>query len=167
MREINTESELRKVPLAPTILLSEKFILLKETLHSTATEFVKRRGNMARRPTAQKRTPKPESKGKLMAFERKGKPQQKEPKPPFPKQHQPHPGIEADVEPRPKYQAPLYRGADKLRDKVALITGGDSGIGRAVAVLYAREGADIAVVFLPEEEKDAQETVKAVEAEET
>jgi hypothetical protein len=120
---------------------------------------------MARQPTAQKRTSKPESKGKLMAFETKGKAQQKEPKPPFPKQHQPHPGIEADVEPRPKYKAPLYRGADKLLDKVALITGGDSGIGRAVAVLYAREGADITVVFLPEEEKDAQETAKAVEAE--
>ena len=120
---------------------------------------------MARRPTAQKRASKPESKGKLMAFASKGKAQQKEPKPPFPKQHQPHPGIEADVEPRPKYKAPLYRGADKLLDKVALITGGDSGIGRAVAVLYAREGADIAIVFLPEEERDAQETAKAVGAE--
>jgi NAD(P)-dependent dehydrogenase (short-subunit alcohol dehydrogenase family) len=126
---------------------------------------MKRRGIMARRPTAQKKTSKSEAKGKLMAFERKTTGQQKEPKPPFPKQHQPHPGIEADVEPRPKYEAPLYRGADKLLDKVAIITGGDSGIGRAVAVLYAREGADIAVVFLQEEEKDAQETARAVEAE--
>src|SRR5579871_2335653 len=121
---------------------------------------------MARRPATQKKTSNPKSKGKLMAFETKSsKVQQKEPKPPFPKQHQPRPGIEADVEPRPKYKAPLYRGADKLRDKVALITGGDSGIGRAVAVLYAREGADIAIVFLQEEQKDAQETAKAVEAE--
>jgi len=120
---------------------------------------------MARRPTSQKKTPRPESKGKLMPFKTRTKHQQKEPKPPFPEQHQSHPGIEAEVEPRPKYDAPLYRGADKLLDKVALITGGDSGIGRAVAVLYAREGADIGIIFLPEEEKDAQETARAVQAE--
>src|SRR5206468_12743901 len=94
---------------------------------------------MARRSTAQKRTSKPESKGKLMSFNTRTKDQQKEPKPPFPKQHQSRPGIEADVEPRPKYKAPLYRGADKLSDKVALITGVDSGIGRTFSVLSERE----------------------------
>ncbi|HET9743484.1 MAG TPA: SDR family oxidoreductase [Terriglobales bacterium] len=88
-----------------------------------------------------------------------------EPKSPLPKQHQPHPGIEAKMEPRPRYEAPLYKGSEKLKDKVALITGGDSGIGRAVAVLYAREGANVAIVYLPEEQQDAKETKDAVERE--
>jgi NAD(P)-dependent dehydrogenase (short-subunit alcohol dehydrogenase family) len=68
------------------------------------------------------------------------------------------------MKPRPRYQAPEYRPAGKLEGKVALITGGDSGIGRAVAVLYAREGADVAISYLPEEESDAEETRNAVEA---
>ena len=120
---------------------------------------------MPRRTATQKKASAPQQKGKVMPFERKSKQRQEEPKPPFAKQHQPHPGIEAKVEPRPKYDAPLYRGSEKLLDKVALITGGDSGIGRGVAVLYAREGADVAIVFLPEEKRDAQETAEVVEAE--
>ena len=87
------------------------------------------------------------------------------PKPPMPKQHQAYPGLEVNVHPRPQYKAPLYKGADKLKGKVALISGGDSGIGRAVAVLFAREGADVAIMFLPEEEVDANETRDAIEAE--
>jgi NAD(P)-dependent dehydrogenase (short-subunit alcohol dehydrogenase family) len=88
-----------------------------------------------------------------------------EPVPPYPKQRQQPPGSEQDVEPKPRYQAERYRAADKLRGKIALITGGDSGIGRAVAVLYAREGADVAITYLPEEQQDADETRRAVEAE--
>ncbi|MEW6296833.1 MAG: SDR family oxidoreductase [Thermodesulfobacteriota bacterium] len=90
---------------------------------------------------------------------------QQQPTPPFPPQHQDKPGLESRLSPRPQYHAPLYRGAGKLENKVALITGGDSGIGRAVAVLFAREGADVAVVFLPEELGDAEETRDAVEGE--
>src|SRR2546423_3122459 len=84
------------------------------------------------------------------------------PKPPMPKQHQEFPGIEADVRPRPQYLAPLYKGADKLMGKIALISGADSGIGRAVAVLFAREGADVAIMYLPQEEPDAIETRDAI-----
>ncbi|EHK56428.1 SDR family oxidoreductase [Allomesorhizobium alhagi] len=86
------------------------------------------------------------------------------PEPPFPKQHQPKPGSEARLDPAPMYDAPFYIGSHKLEGKIALITGGDSGIGRAVAVLFAREGAEVAISYLDEHE-DAKATKKAVEAE--
>jgi NAD(P)-dependent dehydrogenase (short-subunit alcohol dehydrogenase family) len=86
------------------------------------------------------------------------------PAPPMPKQHILKPGKEAALDFEPMYDAPYYKGSEKLKNKVALITGADSGIGRAVAVLYAREGADIAVAYLNEHE-DAEKTKAAVEKE--
>jgi NAD(P)-dependent dehydrogenase (short-subunit alcohol dehydrogenase family) len=88
----------------------------------------------------------------------------KYPELPFPKQHLRKPGKESVVDPPPLYDAPYYRGSGKLQGLAAIITGGDSGIGRAVAVLFAREGADIAVVYL-DEHADARVTQQAVEAE--
>jgi NAD(P)-dependent dehydrogenase (short-subunit alcohol dehydrogenase family) len=79
------------------------------------------------------------------------------PKPPFPPQHQAAPGLERQMEPRPQYEGVRYRSAGKLEGKVALITGGDSGIGRSVAYHFAREGADVALVYLEEEQSDALE----------
>ena len=86
------------------------------------------------------------------------------PEPPFPEQHQRKPGEEAALDPAPMYDAPFWKGSGKLDGMAAIVTGADSGIGRAVAVLFAREGCDVAICHLDEEE-DAEDTRKAVEAE--
>jgi NAD(P)-dependent dehydrogenase (short-subunit alcohol dehydrogenase family) len=87
------------------------------------------------------------------------------PAPPLPQQHLQKPGIEAGMQLKPQFMAPDYCGSGKLQGMSAIITGGDSGIGRAVAVLYAREGADIALIYLSDEQEDAVETKRHIEAE--
>ena len=93
----------------------------------------------------------------------KQNPLEREPKPPFPEQTQPAPGLESKMQPRPDYGEDSYRGSGKLTGKTALITGADSGIGRAVALAYAREGADILISYL-NSDSDAQETARVVQA---
>ena len=87
-----------------------------------------------------------------------------QPAPPMPEQHLAKPGIEAQMEMKPKFMAEQYKGSGKLEGMAAIVTGADSGIGRAVAVLFAREGADVAVMYLNEHE-DAEETKRCIEAE--
>jgi NAD(P)-dependent dehydrogenase (short-subunit alcohol dehydrogenase family) len=108
--------------------------------------------------SADKVHPKREAHGAMQAGARRY------PAPPFPRQHHNKPGSEADLDPAPLYEAPFYRGSRKLDKKVALVTGGDSGIGRAVAILFAREGANVAVVYL-NEHRDARLTKEKVELE--
>ncbi|RCG21371.1 SDR family NAD(P)-dependent oxidoreductase [Streptomyces diacarni] len=92
-----------------------------------------------------------------------GHPADKHPKPEYPQQDQRHPGDTEEMEPRPDHGERTYRGSGRLAGRCALITGGDSGIGRAVALAFAREGADVAFSHLPEEENEARETARLVE----
>jgi NAD(P)-dependent dehydrogenase (short-subunit alcohol dehydrogenase family) len=90
-------------------------------------------------------------------------PKSQEPKPEFSQQKIPHPGVEKEMNVKPDHGEESYKGLGRLTDKVAIITGGDSGIGRAVAIAFAREGADVIISYLPEEEPDAAETVSWIE----
>ncbi|GCE83857.1 SDR family oxidoreductase [Komagataeibacter diospyri] len=86
------------------------------------------------------------------------------PRPPFPQQSQPWPGLAGKMTPRPDHGETSYRGSGRLAGRKALITGGDSGIGRAAAIAYAREGADVAIAYLPAEEPDAREVIALIRA---
>ena len=92
-------------------------------------------------------------------------PVEKFPKPPFDKQSQPFPGLAAKMHPKPDHGETSYKGSGRLAGRKALITGGDSGIGRAAAIAYAREGADVAINYLPDEEPDAREVIALIRQE--
>lgn len=92
-------------------------------------------------------------------------PTTKYPKPPFEKQTQPFPGLASKMNPKPDHGETSYRGSDRLAGRKALITGGDSGMGRAAAIAYAREGADVAINYLPDEEPDAKEVIALIKKE--
>ena len=91
-----------------------------------------------------------------------GDPRTRFPQPPFKEQSQPWPGLASKMQPRPDHGETTYRGSGRLQGRKALITGGDSGMGRAAAIAYAREGADVAINFLPEEEPDAREVMELI-----
>ena len=92
-------------------------------------------------------------------------PRHKHPKPPFKGQSQPWPGLASKMDPRPDHGETSYKGSGRLQGRKALITGGDSGMGRAAAIAYAREGADVAINYFPTEEPDAKEVIELIKAE--
>lgn len=92
-------------------------------------------------------------------------PTTKYPKPPFKEQKQPWPGLAGKMDPKPDHGETSYKGSGRLTGRKALITGGDSGIGRAAAIAYAREGADVAINYLPAEEQDAKEVIELIKKE--
>jgi len=127
----------------------------KATAEKTAQKHKKIQAQVA---AADKNKPAKKARKAMQAGARKY------PEPPVTKQHLTKPGAESKLKLKPMYEAPYYKGSGKLQGKVAIITGGDSGIGRAVAVLFAREGADVCIVYL-NEHNDAEDTKRLVEKE--
>ncbi len=125
---------------------------------ATAERQRKIQSEQDRHDAAKGQEGKPQAKGAAQAGAR---PQPEQ----LPAQHLRKPGLEEEMQLKPRFQAPDYKGSEKLKDRAAIVTGGDSGIGRAVAVLYAREGADVAIVYLHDEQPDAEETKRCIEAE--
>lgn len=99
-----------------------------------------------------------------LTFEGPEDPTTKYPRPPFKGQFQPWPGLAGKMDPRPDHGEKSYKGSGRLKGRKALITGGDSGMGRAAAIAYAREGADVAINYLPAEEEDAREVIQLIKA---
>ena len=116
-------------------------------------------------PAAAEAQAQSQMQGQAQARGGKQNPRDKYPKPPFKSQSQPWPGLAGRMEPRPDHGETSYVGSGRLRGRKALITGGDSGMGRGAAIAYAREGADVAINYLPEEEPDAREVVDLIRRE--
>jgi NAD(P)-dependent dehydrogenase (short-subunit alcohol dehydrogenase family) len=118
-----------------------------------------------RRPSSRSLVANMPARGTSMANPVLDDPTKKYPKPPYKRQSQPWPGLASKMEPRPDHGETSYKGSGRLEGRRALITGGDSGMGRAAAIAFAREGADVAINYFPTEEPDAQEVVALIKAE--